>query len=174
MTLESVRPQVWRRLRVVSSCSLEELHRTLQIVMGWSDEHLHQFIKDGECYGVKSDEFASHMVDQRGYRLEQLLKFENDFMVYEYDFGDGWIHKIELEQILTYNIGLILPICLRGSRACPPEDIGGAGDYQTFQGIMQNSRHPRYQEVFEWYGRRFDPDYFNVAETNDFLRESFL
>jgi len=34
---------IWRRVEVPSQMTLPHLHRTLQIVMGWEDYHLHEF-----------------------------------------------------------------------------------------------------------------------------------
>ncbi|MEW6402818.1 MAG: hypothetical protein AB1649_13530 [Chloroflexota bacterium] len=36
---------------VPDSISLHRLHTILQIVMGWTNSHLHQFIIDDELYG---------------------------------------------------------------------------------------------------------------------------
>jgi len=37
------RPPIWRRLQVESGVTLDRLHDTLQIVMGWTNSHLHGF-----------------------------------------------------------------------------------------------------------------------------------
>jgi hypothetical protein len=41
-----------RRLLVRSDASLADLHATLQIALGRSDEHLNRFVIDGREYGV--------------------------------------------------------------------------------------------------------------------------
>ncbi len=43
VTLLHIDPPIWRRLRVPGELSLAELHRVLQISMGWTESHLHQF-----------------------------------------------------------------------------------------------------------------------------------
>jgi hypothetical protein len=49
--LKGVKPKVWRRILVPANIKLNKLHDVLQIVMGWTDSHLHQFtIGDGQ-YG---------------------------------------------------------------------------------------------------------------------------
>jgi hypothetical protein len=40
-------PPIWRRIQV-PDCTLGDLHVILQVVMGWEDYHLHQFIVRGE------------------------------------------------------------------------------------------------------------------------------
>jgi pRiA4b ORF-3-like protein len=40
------------------------------------------------------------MKDYSGMKVSDLLKREKDSLMYEYDFGDGWIHKVVLEKVL--------------------------------------------------------------------------
>ena len=41
--LEDIEPPIWRRILVPGSIKLPTLHDLLQLVMGWSDSHLHSF-----------------------------------------------------------------------------------------------------------------------------------
>ena len=41
--LEGIEPLIWRRLQVPAAITLPKLHRVLQVVMGWTDSHLHSF-----------------------------------------------------------------------------------------------------------------------------------
>jgi len=52
ITLRDSHPPIWRRIRVASDITLAQLHRILQVVMGWTDSHLHQFIAHGVSYGT--------------------------------------------------------------------------------------------------------------------------
>jgi hypothetical protein len=58
VTLNDSKPPIWRRILVPDSISLHQLHTILQIVMGWTNSHLHQFIIDGESYGEPEEEGA--------------------------------------------------------------------------------------------------------------------
>jgi hypothetical protein len=42
--LEGVSPPVWRRLQVPGDARLGWLHAAIQLAMGWTNSHLHQFI----------------------------------------------------------------------------------------------------------------------------------
>ena len=44
ITLNGSKPPIWRRVAVPSDIVLGELHDVIQIAMGWTDSHLHQFI----------------------------------------------------------------------------------------------------------------------------------
>jgi len=41
VTLRDVRPPIWRRFAVPDDITLLKLHELLQIIMGWTDSHLH-------------------------------------------------------------------------------------------------------------------------------------
>lgn len=56
VTLEGIRPPIWRRIQVREDISLFKLHKILQEVMNWYDYHLHQFFIDDESYSVISRE----------------------------------------------------------------------------------------------------------------------
>jgi|SRR5438105_8079736 len=50
--IREISPQIWRRLLVRSDSTIAQLHDTLQIAFGWTDEHLHQFLIRGKPYGI--------------------------------------------------------------------------------------------------------------------------
>ena len=51
ITLKDSKPPIWRRIQVKDDTTLYKLHQILQIAMGWTNAHLHQFIADGMYYG---------------------------------------------------------------------------------------------------------------------------
>ncbi len=51
--LLKISPAIWRRFLIRSDSTIADLHHTLQIVMGWEDEHLHQFTIHGMHYGIE-------------------------------------------------------------------------------------------------------------------------
>src|SRR5699024_1134754 len=130
--LSDISPRIWRRLLVSSDVLLSDLHEILQIAMGWTNSHLHQFIKDRDFYvppapeGMMLDSFGT---DYTGFRLNDLLPEPKEEIIYEYDFGDGWQHEIALEKVLEGKKAATLPICVAGARHCPLEDSGGPWGY---------------------------------------------
>ncbi|MCG6969283.1 MAG: plasmid pRiA4b ORF-3 family protein [Gammaproteobacteria bacterium] len=171
ITLKYAEPPIWRRLLITSTDNLEDVHIAIQIVMGWTNSHMHEFAKGGDRYGVPDADFPSDVRDESEYRLDQVLKKEKDRLNYEYDFGDGWEHEVLLEKILPFEPGTVLPVCLKGGRACPPEDVGGIPGYEMFLETISDPSHPEYEELLEWCGGEFDPEHFDLAQTNDLLRE---
>lgn len=56
--LREVRPPVWRRVLVPGEMSLAELHEVVQVVMGWTDSHLHEFEAGRTRYGVPDPDWG--------------------------------------------------------------------------------------------------------------------
>lgn len=50
--LQGVSPMIWRRLLVCGDRTIADLHYIVQIAMGWSDDHLHQFRIHGKRYRI--------------------------------------------------------------------------------------------------------------------------
>ena len=99
-------PPIWRRFLVDSDIMLSQLHYVIQIVMGWTNSHLHQYRQKDIIYGEPQDDFGwgfgsrIKIVDEDNYKLSQVLTRPKDKIIYEYDFGDSWHHDLVLEKIL--------------------------------------------------------------------------
>src|SRR5512133_1153716 len=65
ITLYGSKPPIWRCLQVTSSISLAKLHDMLQIAMGWTNSHLHQFIVLNQTYSDPSFELEDTLNEQR-------------------------------------------------------------------------------------------------------------
>ncbi|MFQ5597435.1 MAG: plasmid pRiA4b ORF-3 family protein [Nitrospiria bacterium] len=170
--LQGAKPPIWRRFLIANSVVLPKFHEVIQRIMGWTDSHLHQFIAGEQCFGTPDPEFGfSEVLDESRYKLSQLLKNEKDSIIYEYDFGDGWEHKITLEKILTFDRKTILPLCTKAKGACPPEDIGGVWGYHDFLEALKDRTHPEHEAYKEWVGDGFDPSAYDIKGVNKVLAE---
>ncbi|WP_090703288.1 plasmid pRiA4b ORF-3 family protein [Nitrosomonas aestuarii] len=171
VTLKNFRPPIWRRFLLSSTTNLGEMHHVLQIVMGWANAHLHEFVKENERYGEPEIEFPLDIHDETEFRLDQILKQEKEKLIYNYDFGDDWQHEILLEKVLPFKHDAVLPICIKGKRACPPEDVGGAVGYAMFLEAVSDSLHPEYAAMREWANGNFDSAFFDLDAVNNLLHE---
>jgi hypothetical protein len=68
--------------------------------MGWTDSHLHQFTIHGDSYSIPSEDDLEPVIDERKHALWKTVPMEGMKFAYEYDFGDGWRHLVEVERIL--------------------------------------------------------------------------
>ena len=171
VTLKGSKPPIWRRIQVTSDTTLGKLHRILQVVMGWEDYHLHQFIIGGAYYGEPHPDYGFEMKDEREVKLNQVVSGEKSRFTYEYDFGDSWEHELLVEKILPLEEGKHYPVCLKGKRACPPEDCGGIWGYYNLLEAIQNPNHPEHEELLEWVGEGFDPEEFDLDGINQVLKK---
>ncbi|MCH9696854.1 MAG: plasmid pRiA4b ORF-3 family protein [Gammaproteobacteria bacterium] len=173
ITLKGSKPPIWRRFIISNSEPLSNLHIACQIIMGWTNSHLHQFIVNGKFYGEPDPEFdmGIEMADDSKHRISDVLKKEKDSIIYEYDFGDGWEHQIVLEKIHSYDPKQALPECLKVKGACPPEDVGGIWGYYDFLEAIVDPDHPEHESFKEWIGGDFDPDHTDIDEINQMLKE---
>lgn len=177
ISLEGIRPEIWRRLLVPASMHMYDFHIAIQFAMGWENAHLHEFIKGRKHYREFFDDDDSwdekRDVDYEDVMLEDLLYKQNDSIKYCYDFGDNWMHTITLEGMEEIDGPFRSPVCLGGENACPPEDVGGIPGYFNFAAVMKNPKDKEYKEYKEWYGDDYDATYLSLAQVNGELVEVF-
>ena len=174
IVLEDIDPPIWRRVVVGADATLHGLHEIIQTTMGWHDSHLYRFDVNDAAYSDLAlwDDPPADARDARRTRVVDLELSAGASFQYEYDFGDGWLHRLEVEQVHEVEDGAGRPSCLGGARACPPEDCGGPGGYQELLGILADPAHPEHDERREWVGEDFDPESFDVASVNARLARS--
>ena len=171
VTLKDTKPPIWRRLLLPADVTMRRLHDILQIVVGWQESHLYIF-EVGRTYIGEPDpeEDWREVRPAKSTKLDQVAPAAGAKFVYEYDFGDSWRHDILVEKVLPAEPDLAYPLCVAGRRAGPPEDCGGAWAYAELLEIIANPAHEEYGHTMTWLGGEFDPEVFDVAETNTVLR----
>ncbi len=162
VTLQDIKPPIWRRLLLPSDATFWELHIAIQDSFGWKDYHLHQFF-----IGSPWDRHAIHIsipnpeddwgegeeaLDEEKTRLEEFMSPSQPKLSYVYDFGDNWEHKIVLEKVLPLNSKEVYPQVIAGKRACPWEDSGGTWGYQDKIEILKDKKHEDHQSLMDWVG----------------------
>jgi hypothetical protein len=194
ITLQGSKPPIWRRIAVPSDMQLSDLHYVIQIVMGWTNSHLHQFVirnakskpaadelrklfqneqwdKIEECMRrercISDTRFElENIEDERKVKLSELASEVKSKFIYEYDFGDGWDHDIEVVKIGPPAEGVKYPVCLAGKFACPPEDCGGIWGYYEKLEILKDPKHKDYRDIRGWMPHSFNPERFNLEAIN--------
>ncbi|WP_017658451.1 plasmid pRiA4b ORF-3 family protein [Baaleninema simplex] len=173
ITLKGIRPPIWRRVQVHSDATLGHLHWVAQLAMGWMNAHLHSFLIQGVEYGKPMPELGfgdMEMQDEESVKLSTVIPGEKFKFLYLYDFGDGWEHDILVEKVLEAEADIDYPICIKAKRACPPEDCGGAWDYQQLLETIRDPTHPEHEKMREWVGEFFDPENPEFDEIDGLLK----
>lgn len=176
--LHGAKPPIWRRLEVPGNVTLPRLHDVIQEAMGWYNSHLHKFRTASDH---RSPSFLTQFDLDEGdegvleddVRLDQLVAEKGDELWYEYDFGDGWDHRILIEKVLDAVPSAVG--CTAGRMACPPEDCGGLGGYGEIADWVRSGYHDDLlpqgfddaDHGREWLPRDWHPDRFDVDEAND-------
>jgi len=164
--LLDIEPPIWRRFVVPASITLDRLHDVIQIVMGWTDSHLHEFTIGNKRYTEYPESKEDGLVCGR-YRIGDLIKQKGRTFRYLYDFGDSWEHELVLEKSRYFNPDLRTELaCLDGERSCPPEDVGGVPGYFEFCNALKDPSHEEHESYMEWSGGDFDSEWFDPESIN--------
>lgn len=172
IALEDIDPLIWRRLWIPSNLSLVKLDRVLQVAMGWTNSHLHEFEIAGKRYGHVNDEWGqdADLLDERRKTIGSLLAPGISGFVYLYDFGDNWRHLAVVEKVMRSDEGNNWAQCIAGANACPPEDVGGTLGYEEFIYAITDPGHDEHVSMRRWNGGPFDPRGFDINAVNRELR----
>lgn len=169
--LKNIKPPIWRRIQIPDDYFMDEFHEVIQVVMGWTNSHLHEFQFKNRRIGPQMDDFFEMedegLEGESEIELSDLNLQEGDRLLYIYDFGDSWEHDIRVEKVAEGEMDV--PVCLKGKRACPPEDVGGPWGYESFLEVINDPDSSDHQDMVEWAGA-FAPEKFDVEEVNKILQ----
>ena len=155
VVLSDLKPAIWRRLLVRGDMNLGLLHAVIQVTMGWTNSHLHQFLVDDSYYSDPAFELDAgpgerRIEDENQALLMNVAPRKGDMLWYEYDFGDSWGHGIRVEKIQPADPAWkVFAECIGGARACPPEDCGGPWGYED---LLDTLKHPKREDVQGTHG----------------------
>ncbi|WP_400160444.1 plasmid pRiA4b ORF-3 family protein [Arthrobacter sp. BPSS-3] len=187
-------PEIWRRFELRGSLALSQVHRVLQAAFGWEDAHLHRFVTsdpfaplrpvDGEfpevlqwLPGQDCEEPGDR--PEEDYYLDQLLTLGSGRAFYEYDFGDSWLHRLELVSRRPADEDSPPAKLIDGARRGPIEDSGGFPGYEEIVDALADPSHPDHAEHAAWVADMtgsealFDPGFLDIPAVNRALAEHF-
>src|SRR5215813_6708906 len=137
IVLRDISPLIWRRLLVRSDTTLAHLHRMLQILFAWSDEHLHHFHIFGKDYG-------SNAADTRHVTLQRFAFQLGERFRYVYNYYAQWQCDIRLEATVPYDTTRFYPVCTGGKWPTPPEHVQ---DAQSYLALLDEHRYPSWDAL---------------------------
>ena len=180
-------PEIWRQLEVRGSTSLDQVHGVLQVAFGWEDVHLHRFTDSNPFAPLRPIDGAMPEAPQwlptqwcedpadkaeEDCSLDQLLARGSGVAFYEYDFGDSWLHRIELISRRLATKETPPGRLTGGARRGPLEDSGGMPGFEEILDALADPAHPEHVEqsarVAETTGadEPFDPGCLDVEAIN--------
>ena len=175
VSLEGIKPRIWRRFRLRKDSTFHDLHDTIQKACGWQNYHLFDFHPVGsrERLATSPHDDPGDASDVAPFaaavRIDSFFHNAGDSCTYLYDYGDDWQHLVELKGIER------LPSQARrkligGERAFPPEDCGSIpGYYQCLEafrisdaelGRLDEEQREELLSTREWFGD-WDPERFD-------------
>ena len=169
----------WRRIITPVDIDFKQLHEILQVAFDWKSYHLYDFNvfeESGKYLITIISEFEEDYETRKDCQMHLDSEIRlSDFakqrcnIVYCYDYGDNWEHKITIQGIKT-EYDKNYPTCLMGEGNAPPEDVGGIGGYEEFLEIIDNPSHIEYKNMKQWargqWYRDFDLDFVNKRLEN--------
>ncbi|MDO8929437.1 MAG: plasmid pRiA4b ORF-3 family protein, partial [Bacteroidota bacterium] len=97
----SLARNVWRKIKVSSNHTLENLHLAIQDAFDFDDDHLYSFFMDGKRYSRNA--YHSPMSDDGPYTDEaiigELALYSGQKILYYFDYGDSWEFAVQLLEI---------------------------------------------------------------------------
>lgn len=186
------RREVWRLIEIDAGLSLDRVHAALQVVMGWEDAHLHDFVdldpdtrwrsgmpvprRWGPAFLREDDE---DLLPEEEITLGEVLSVDRP-LFYEYDFGDRWLHSLEVIETRSAGLADQQVVVVRGAGRCPLEDSGGIDGYEQLLAVLADPALEEHGEYAEWVAGMtgqpaplFNPALFNPDAANRVLREQF-
>ena len=136
--------ETWREVELPDDITFERLHSIIQKLFGFDDYHMWEFriLRDDpdsdqiDLYDVKriiGYEEAHEVI------LSEVLN-ENNYLVYEYDFGDSWELFIEKIEDTDYKNKTALLTDYKGKYS-PRDDMGGIGVFDIMVQALNDGKN---------------------------------
>jgi len=153
---------VWRRAIISHDCTMEELHKLIQIGMSWKDKLRFRFCCETQD-GAKEylhDKIKLGDIDFRGKKE----------LVYEY--GSKWNVKIIIMSSYQPAKDDVTRF-VAGEGAAPPEQVDGPRHFRRLIDSLEAGGNTERQSALGELGPDFVPDAFDLEKMNRSLREVF-
>lgn len=125
----------------------EEGRKPIINLVGYDDDFF-DWEDDGEAVMQTESGPLGGIPKKLDYRVK-LSDFLPAKVKYIYDFGDHWVHNIEVLREIE-NFPQNYPLCVEGEGESPPEDVGGERGYEEFMKVIGNPTHPDNIKMVTW------------------------
>lgn len=175
---------VWRRIVIPETCSLEDLHWIIQTVFGWKGAAGFRFLAAMTVNNTgKSTNGILHIAKFRNKQQTALQQDKELSMQLQVgDLGLQGIIELSYEYGTKWTIKLILlarldldhkePIhCIAGAGAAPPESLDGPIRFKKYISLLENGTLSERQRVLHELGGDFDVETFDMEACNRSLKD---
>lgn len=185
------KPPVWREVEMAADSDFFDLHDVIQAAFGWNDYHLWQFMKSefDSPFAIRLAHEDDDFYDFDEVRLSpeieltSYLRKKGDKLLYQYDYGDDWIHEISVVEITDGKCPYPQVVKAKGDMMI--EDVGGVDAYMAWRHLYTNLYTIPREDVEDFLNnfvggmeegnfislmeaRRLDIDRINAELKNDF------
>lgn len=152
ITVLGSKPPIWRRITIPQELSFNALHNAIQYLFGFDGYHLHDFTIPSlnlriACAYECNDEMCDDISDE--IQLITLLSVGMK-LKYNYDFGDDWQMKIDIEKEIEQDQNHVILLKAKGDNLM--EDSGGIWGYYNNVEILNDKKHSDYKMIKELLG----------------------
>jgi uncharacterized protein len=159
ISLVDADPPVWRSIDLAGNYELRELHTMIQDIMGWEDQHPHEFRIGREKY--RNPDHVPE-TDTTTFDDEVMLTViglrKGSRFVYEYYLDEGsWLLDIVLEDVQAIPSPDDFEPKFDGEGASPPEECGGIVEYRSMLKYLRDKSSEHHKDAVESLGKTFDP-----------------
>ena len=154
--------EVWRRAIISHDCTMEELHKLIQVGMNWQNKSRFRFYCETPDTGGKEylhDKIKLGDIDFRGKKE----------LIYEYA---KWTVKIIIMSSYQPANNEVTRF-LTGEGTAPPEQVDGVRHFKKLVGSLEMGGINEKQSAQKELGKSFVPGIFDLDKMNRSLREIF-
>jgi hypothetical protein len=147
---------IWRRVHLPGDKMLEDLHRIIQICLGWKNSYRHRF-----CIEADGSMNSNNLDDK--IRIWEVC--DQGISELQYEYGTKWIIKVILLSFYLPGKKEIIR-CVSGEGAAPPETISGPLRFRKILNALEGGSDSEKQAAFLEIGHDFVPDKFDMEKCN--------
>ena len=176
------KPLIWRRLLAADSMKLPNLAYVLMALYEMEGEHMFNFYSPERdtYYALPSKDAADKEINAKKTALRDVIKNEQQNIIFNYDFGDSWEIEIKAEEITDSDLApQRYPVLLEGDGYGIIEDCGGVDALAIMAEAFKKKKGPEYEEYSDWLGRNnldlktFQADKKNLRAEMAFFRSIY-
>jgi hypothetical protein len=148
--------EIWRRIHLPGEKMLENLHKIIQICMGWKDSYRHRFFI--ESSGSKDKDSLDDKM-----RIWQIC--DQGISELQYEYGNKWNIKVILLSSFTPEKNETVR-CTAGEGAAPPETIGGPLRFRKILSAIGGGSDTEKKSALHEIGPDYNGGRFDIAKCN--------